>query len=40
MKPGNPNGGVMGTGQQNFGTPTGIAPPLPPGPPPHGQVPQ
>ncbi|XP_076960620.1 flowering time control protein FY-like [Bidens hawaiensis] len=39
-QPGNPSGGVMGTGQQNFGTPTGIAPPLPPGPPPHGQAPQ
>ncbi|XP_022010247.1 flowering time control protein FY isoform X1 [Helianthus annuus] len=32
--------GNMGTVPQNFGTPSGIAPPLPPGPPPHGQTPQ
>lgn len=35
-QPGNPSGSNMGP---NFGMP-GIAPPLPPGPPPHGQTPK
>ncbi|XP_071690163.1 flowering time control protein FY isoform X2 [Rutidosis leptorrhynchoides] len=39
-QPGNPNGGGMGTMPPNFGMQTGIPPPLPPGPPPHGQTPQ
>lgn len=36
-QPGNPSGTGMGP---NFGMPSGIVPPLPPGPPPHGQTPQ
>lgn len=39
-QPGNPSGPGMGTVPPNFGMPSGIAPPLPPGPPPHGQTPQ
>nr|XP_043610020.1 flowering time control protein FY isoform X2 [Erigeron canadensis] len=39
-QPGNPSGGGMGTGPPNYGMPSGIPPPLPPGPPPHGQTPQ
>ncbi|CAK9136494.1 unnamed protein product [Ilex paraguariensis] len=37
---GNPNAAGMGTLQTNFGMPSGMHPPLPPGPPPHGQTPQ
>ncbi|KAA8537323.1 hypothetical protein F0562_026990 [Nyssa sinensis] len=37
---GNPNATGMGTLQSNFGLASVMPPPLPPGPPPHGQTPQ
>ncbi|XP_059649254.1 flowering time control protein FY isoform X2 [Cornus florida] len=37
---GNPNATGMGTMPSNFGLPSGVPPPLPPGPPPHGQTQQ
>ncbi|CAL5400802.1 unnamed protein product [Camellia sinensis] len=39
-QPGNPNASGMGTMPSNFAIPSGMPPPLPPGPPPHGQTPQ